>query len=63
MNVPESIIRNISGDRVLLQGSSRQSWPQLHATLERLKAVPISQLSRPTAKIDLEQHADYLESN
>ncbi len=62
MNDPESTLRNVSGDQVLRQGSTRQRWPQFPATLERLKAHPIGQRPRPTPKIDLEQHADYFES-
>jgi len=62
MTVPESTLRDVSGDQVLPQASSRQSWPRFHATLERLKAHPIGQCAKPAPKIDLEQHADYFES-
>ncbi len=61
MNDPESTLRNVSREQALRQCSTRQSWPRFSATLERLKAYPISQRPWPAPKIDLEEHADYLE--
>jgi len=63
MNDPEPTpIREVGGEALLRQSSTQPRWPQFPATLERLKAHPIRQRPRPAPKIDLEQHADYLES-
>jgi hypothetical protein len=62
MNDPEPTLHDLSGEDALLQFSAHPRWPQYPATLERLKAHPIAPAPNQVSKIDLEPHADYLES-
>jgi hypothetical protein len=62
MNDPEPTLQNLSGEAALLQFSAHPRWPQFPATLERLKEHPIAPAPKQAPKIDLEPHANYLES-
>ncbi len=61
MNDPQSAFRNVSREQALRKCSTRQSWPQSPAALERLKTHPIGQHPCLAPRTDLEEHADYLE--
>jgi len=61
MNDSQSAFRNVSREQAPRKCSTRQSWPQFPVTLERLKTYPIGQHPWLAPRIDLEEHADYLE--
>ncbi len=61
--------RATSGDQAPGQFTAHPRWPQSAAACERLKLYPIGPATpaslvpeKPAPMIDLEQHADYLES-
>jgi len=61
MNDPKPTLHDFSSGADVLRFSANPKWPQFPATLERLKAHPIAPAPKPTPKIDLELHDNYLE--